>query len=245
MKSILIGLCLTTFCVQSLSSAEPKKPKYGPGVTLLATDHKFIRDNPAFDYWKLTPFYIGQQTESACSLAIATMVVNAARSSIQLSADQELVIQSELLKKLGDSEYEKKVAMGGEGINLEKMKDVLERSFQSYGLKNFSITLIRTPADSRSTQERLHQALIENEKSGSDLIVANFIQGVLTGDESVGHFAPIGAYDSKRKRVLVLDPDRQWYEPYWVSEAALLKAMIAPDKAAPQGRGYLWIKFKD
>lgn len=244
MKSKLLATSLVFAFFASLSSAEQIKPKYGSGVTLLSVDHAFIRNNPAFDYWKLTPFYIGQQTESACSLAIATMVVNAARPSGQLSADQELVIQSELLKKLGDSEYEKKVATNGEGINLEKMKDVLERSFKSYGLKDFSITMIRTPEDSRSIQERLHQALIENEKSGADLIVANFIQGVLTGDEPVGHFAPIGAYDSKRKRVLILDPDRQWYEPYWVSEAAFLKAMVTPDKAAPQGRGYLWIKFK-
>jgi hypothetical protein len=66
MKSRFIALFLTLFCAQSSSYSETKNPKYGPGVTLLSEDHQFIRNNPAFDYWKLTPFYVGQQSESAC-----------------------------------------------------------------------------------------------------------------------------------------------------------------------------------
>ena len=40
-----------------------------------------------------------------------------------------------------------------------------------------------------------------------------------------------------------MDVDRQWYEPYWVSEEALVDAMNTKDKEASLNRGYLYIKL--
>lgn len=221
-------------CISLFAGAE--KPKYGPEVTLLSASHEYIRQAAAPDYWALSPYYTGQQSESACSLAAVTMIVNAARSGASLKSDERLASQGDLLKKLNDKDYEKAVAAGGPGITLDQMKDVLEKSLKAYGVKNPHIEVVRDFS-------KLHAHLIENEKSNRNFIVANFIQGLLTGDEMVGHFAPIAGFDQKRSRVLLMDPDREWYEPYWVSEAALTKAMHSPDAAATQGRGYLFIQL--
>jgi hypothetical protein len=55
--------------------------------------------------------------------------------------------------------------------------------------------------------------------------------------------APIAAYDQKNSRVLVLDPDREWYEPYWVSEDSLLTGMATEDTTAHAFRGYIKIQL--
>ncbi|MGE0526077.1 MAG: phytochelatin synthase family protein [Bdellovibrionales bacterium] len=220
-------LCLCWLMMIVPAAAEiPKtsKAKYGPEAILLSKSHEYIQKSSAPDYWALSPYYTGQQTESACSLAALSMILNAARSNMDLKATDELVTQPQLLKRLGDPSYKKKVSTGGDGIDIDHMKTVLERSLRTYGIRDFSVRLVRTRHTSKTVQEQFHRDLSENEKSGRDFIVANFIQGILTGDELVGHYAPIGAYDAATKRVLILDPDRQWYEPYWVSEATLLKA---------------------
>lgn len=77
----------------------------------------------------------------------------------------------------------------------------------------------------------------------NNFIVVNFDQGFFTSGTGVGHFSPIGAYDAAKKRVLILDPDRQWHQPYWVSEDLLLKAMATKDSSGKHYRGYLWIKI--
>jgi len=59
----------------------------------------------------------------------------------------------------------------------------------------------------------------------------------------VGHLSPVAGYDSKEKRVLIFDSDRQYYEPYWVSEEVFLKGMNTPDKGSDAFRGLLWIRL--
>jgi hypothetical protein len=37
--------------------------------------------------------------------------------------------------------------------------------------------------------------------------------------------------------VLILDPDRQWYEPYWISVDTLLAGMATKDSGGTAYRG--------
>ena len=62
---------------------------------------------------------------------------------------------------------------------------------------------------------------------------------ILTGDPegSVGHIAPIGAYDAKKKRVLILDPDRKYYQPYWVPYEKLFDGINTTDSGNSKSRG--------
>ncbi len=82
-------------------------------------------------------------------------------------------------------------------------------------------------------------------KKGRDYILIHFLQDVVT--EAQGgpypHISPIGAYDEASKRVLVMDVDREWYEPYWVSDERLLLSMSKKTERYGLG-GYLWIRPK-
>ena len=118
----------------------------------------------------------------------------------------------------------------------------VEKSFKAYGFNEAKVEVIHVDDLSPVTRDKVHNVLVENEKTAKDFIIANFIQGVYTGDADAGHIAPIAAFDTKTKRVLVLDPDRDWYEPYWVSEETFLKGMNTQDKnAGAKYRGLVWV----
>jgi hypothetical protein len=251
----LLGTLSFSGCATSSLSAAGKsvrtpaaaeiKPKYGSEATLLSGSHEYIVKNPAPDYWAISPYYIAQQDDRSCSVAAITMIVNAAREGRKFTADDELATQQGVLKRVNDDIWTKGVGPGGHGITLDQMKPLVEKSLQKYGIETSSVTVQHIQDTSDETKASLRKVLAENEKSANDFLIINFIQGVFTGDAQVGHFAPIAAYDKSRRRVLIMDPDRQWYEPYWVSEDTLLKGMATQDgDNSGRFRGYLWVKIK-
>ena len=237
---ITASLLLSLMLVYTTTSVAEAKPKYGPEATLLSKSHEYVAKNAAPDFWAMIPYYTTQQTGSACSVASVTMVVNAARTGQELTADDELVTQNSLLKRVSDDEWIKAVGDKGRGRSLDQLGPLVERSFKAYGFNHTRAEVVHVDDESPATQKKLHDALVANEKSTGDFIILNFIQGVYTGDADAGHIAPIAAYDAKKKRALVMDPDREWYEPYWVSETTLLKGMHTLDKGGGKFRGYVW-----
>ena len=227
-----------------MASAAAKRPKYGQEATLLSKSHEYIRESEAPDYWALSPYYTAQQDERSCSVAAVTMLMNAARQKLPLTTDDELVTQKTLLSQVNNDAWKEDVGSTGHGVSLEELKVFVEASLKAYGFKNFTVEVVHTPDRSQATFSKMHQALVANEKSSDDFILANFLQGVYTGDADVGHIAPVAAYDQKRQRVLILDPDRLWYEPYWVSEKTFLAGMATHDKTSGFARGYLWAKIR-
>jgi hypothetical protein len=224
-----------------LSSALAAKPKYGPEAQLLRESHQYVKTQAAPDFWALMPYYAAQQTGSACSVASVSMVVNGARTGQALTSDDELATQNNVLKKTADEEWTQAVGDKGGGRTLAQLGALTEKAFKAYGFKDAKVEVIHadgTPA----TQAKIQKALSENEKSSKDFIIANFVQGAYTGDADVGHIAPVGAYDAKAKRVLILDPDRDWYEPYWVSEQTFIKGLATQDKGAEKPRGIVWVR---
>jgi hypothetical protein len=236
---ILIFSILITF---SLSASA--KPKYGPNATVLSKSHEYINSEKAPDYWALSPYYLPQQNAKSCSVASVAMVVNAARANMELTSDDQLATHDDLLKKVGDKKWSNAVDMSqlGGGVALDELKTDVEESLNAYGLKNYTVT-VHHMDKSQAAKDQLHKDLLENEKSANDFIIINFIQGAYTGDADVGHISPIGAYDKKKKRALVMDVDREWYEPYWVSESVLAGGMATTDKTSGHTRGYLYIKL--
>lgn len=217
------------------------RPKYGPDTTPLSRWHEFLRRQEAPDYWRLSPYYAGQVTDEACSLAALVMVLNAARADRDLPAAEELVQQAALVGRLGDRALERAVADGGEGLDLERFVEVARRAIALYDLDQWSVAAQRVGQDAADNIAALRAVLVRNEQSADDLIVANFRQDVLTGDPqgAVGHWAPLAAYDLRTDRVLLLDPDRRWYEPYWVPLERLAAAIATRDETSGRRRGYV------
>ena len=249
----VLGLGLILVCATHFSLADPK-PKYGPDAIPLSTDSNYLRSHPAGDFWALMPYYTAQQTGSACSIASVTMVMNGLRAGQSLTADDELISQNLLLAKVKDSAWTKAVGPKGEGASLDQLGKYISEALRAYGFadgskdpKNgsgYGVEVWHAPDTSEESLNQLEKFLSENESSAKNFIIINFLQGVATGDALAGHIAPLGEYDRVHRRVLILDPDRQWYEPYWVSTQVLLKSMATLDKGAGKNRGLVFIRTK-
>jgi Phytochelatin synthase len=224
-------------------------PKYGPegapqAVPLVqATD--YFRQAPAPDYWAMAGFYVPQFNGAACSVASVTMALNAARAKLAKNSESKVITQQALLSQIG-GEWKKRVdpTLGlskVRGVTLDLLAKFAEEAFHKNGFEKARAEVVRLDPKFRTSLQRLQADLAENEKSDSDFILINFDQKLFTDDSEAGHISPVAAYDSKNHRVLVMDPDREWYEPYWVSDQRLLEAMATIDPETRQMRGYVRI----
>jgi hypothetical protein len=218
-------------------SVEPKeaKPKIGPDAIPVGSATEYLRKNPAPDYWAISPFYIAQETDSDCSIASATIVLNVLRGVPILSAD-ELVTPRALNEAVNNQQWIAQTRQGGEGVTFAEMRAYLEQSLRAYGAEDYEIAVFLPSAASSSNLESLRALLMQNEQSDRDIVLVYFNQGVLTGDWDGPHISPVGAYDSATQQVLIMDVDRRWYVPYWSSLPRLFESMLRP---TPESFGHL------
>jgi hypothetical protein len=228
------------------ADAPPPGPKLVPPTVRMFEDHAYLVKKAAPDYWALSPYYLPQSKGSWCSVASVAMLVNAARAHMKLTAADELVTQEKLLEKVDTAQWNLQVNGKGRGIGLDELGPIVHDSLKAYGIAVDKVTTVHVDSDDAATRKRIHEILVENEKSDADFILVNYLQSEFTGDPEgkVGHIAPVAAYDAATKRVLILDPDRQYYEPYWVSEDAFIKGMLTFDKTMKANRGLVRVKVR-
>jgi hypothetical protein len=220
-------------------------PKYGPGVRALSLDAEPLRRNASPDFWNLIPYYVPQQDSRSCSAASFVMMLNAFDvSKGERRAEDRLIDQKAFLKLMQDWKPIERFfgrLIPGKTISLEEFGGIATEALKRRGYTQLKVEVIH--AEGQGWRERVEAALKANESSAKDLILANFLQSELTGDPEgkVGHVAPVGAYDSRSGRVLILDPDREYYEPYWVTLGTFLKGLETRDSDAGRNRGILWI----
>jgi protoporphyrinogen oxidase len=90
--------------------------------------------------------------------------------------------------------------------------------------------------------ERSGGALHSTSKNG--FVIVNFLRRAL-GEEIGGHISPLGAYDEKSDRFLILDVARYKYPPVWVKTADLFDAMNTPDSDNDnKTRGYVLVSSR-
>jgi len=210
-----------------ISGAAEFSPKYAPENAPLAVPLKkrpaFIRSAPAPDFWALVPYYEGMRGPHSASAASAAMALNALRQETRYSSADELITEESLLTATSAQGWAEKLA--GEkpaGVALAEFGALFEASLSTFGVKA-SVRTIPVSGDAAAVRKHL----VDNERSDRDFLIALYKQSEFTGDPegAVGVFAPVGAYDAERDAVLILETDRKWYEPYWVSLETFVKAM--------------------
>lgn len=246
--AVMIGLLVTVFVV---CAAETPRPKYGPSAVPISRDHTYFQTpgHLAPDYWALSPFYVPQLNEYDCSVASVAAVVNAlTRSNRQLKESDRNATSTSLLESVKTARWAERVQKGGVdgqvGLTLEQLAEVLAEALRLNGVKTSRIETVRVTAADEATQELWRSALAANETSAADMLLIHFTQDTLTGSGGgpYPHISPIAAYDSASGRALVLDVDRNYYEPYWAPARMILKAMAA---STPQYGHGGWIRVSN
>jgi hypothetical protein len=236
-----VTILKTLFAPLSLSllagvaaAEDAAKPKLGPAAIPITADHAYLNKADAPDYWAISPFYIHQQTSSACSLASVTIAVNAMRGLPALSEDT-LVTQDNLLEATKDKRWAEQAADEGDGVTFSDLVEDTTQSLKAFDIKA-DVAAAQPSKDQAATLEAFRAMLVENEASAKDMVLVYFNQGVVTGDWDGPHVSPIGAYDATTDRVLIMDVDREWYVPYWTKTETLFDALKRP---APADQGVL------
>lgn len=214
-----------------------QQSRYVPGVVSIILEHHYMRTHNAPVYWKISPYYLPQPTDASCSLASATMVINALRIPQMQYANQSLATTNSVMHSTNDS-WANDVKQGGIGVTLDQLGSFLAQAIKAYRILPTNLEVIHA-TEAKEFATKFHQALLEGEKTGRTFIIVNFDQKFISGTESIGHFAPVGAYNVNSKQVLIMDPDREFFEPYWVPEHRLLKSMETVDIDAQRSRGFI------
>jgi hypothetical protein len=237
--ALLLILALTPLTA-AVAETQERKPKLASAAVPLLRPDDYLRSHPAPDFWTLLAFYVPQATDAACSVASITMALNAVRGLPPFAADP-IITQQRLLERVADERWTAATAQGGSGVTWAELERYLLEGLRAYQVP--AALQVWRPSDaSVATLQQLRDLLAQNEQSSADVIVGVFDQGVLTGDVNIGHVSPIAAYDQQNKRVLVMDVDREWYVPYWVSDELLLEAMLRPSPQDPERGGVLRIR---
>jgi hypothetical protein len=231
----LLLLALLSAVAGQPAAAREARPKLGPDAVPIMERTEYLRIAPAPDYWKLSAFYVPQQTSSACSAASITMALNFLLG-LPASAEEPIVVQPLLLTKIGGAGWADEIAEGGSGVTFVEFVSLVNESLAAFGLEDHVVEIVRPADDTPETLAMLRQTLSTNEASDEDIVLVYFNQGVLTGDWNGPHISPIAAYDQEARQVLIMDVDREWYVPYWTADTRLLEAMLRP---APAEHGRL------
>jgi hypothetical protein len=236
--------------------AGAETPKYSPVNGALAVplsaDNAYFRDpaHPAYDYWNLSSFYVPQYTGAACSAASVSMALNALLNARRQRGDEEEnITQEKLVEKTAGLKWRELVSAEGldgrHGLTLDQLAQVSKEALAAYGAAGFTVSSAAVNGQGALALENFRRALSGNEKSPSDIMLLHFTQDTLTGAPGgpYAHISPVGAYDEKTHRVLLMDVDREWYEPYWASDTQVFKAMAVKTPAFGSG-GYVIIRGK-
>jgi hypothetical protein len=221
--------------------------KYGPKAIPLLRDNQYFRGTDAKDFWSLMPFYAPQMNEYSCSVASIAIVFNAIIKRRDGIPDTEPnITQDMLLDSVKDVPLRALVSKQGfrgrHGLTLEELRTVAEQAAFIHGFRAY----VTVHSFRKRSLEELRSILLANEEDPMDFLMAHFVQDDLTGARGgpYAHISPIGAYDGKTRRVLILDVDRDWYSPYWVPDEDLLTAMNHETKPLGTG-GFVRVRFEN
>jgi hypothetical protein len=219
-----------------------QQSRYVPGVVSIIQEHSYIRTHSAPVYWNISPYYLPQPTDASCSLASATMLINALRIPQMQYANQKLATTNSVVRSTNDA-WKNAVKQGGSGVTLDQFGSFLTQAMKAYHIQPTNIEVIHATGV-KDIATKFHQALLDGEKTGRTYLIVNFDLKLISRTESSGHFAPVGAYDVNTKRVLIMDPEREFFEPYWVPEHRLLNSMETKDPDAHINRGFVVVTLK-
>ncbi|MCM0605724.1 MAG: hypothetical protein KA715_13550 [Xanthomonadaceae bacterium] len=214
------------------------KSKYAPETLRAIDDHKYLQKNHAPDFWAMIFHYV-PQGENMCQTASMAAIFNALKNKQDLDSETKNITQADIVAKVNDPEWIQAMK-DHKCFSMDRFSEVLKKALNIYFPDQYQVKVIHVDSLEKGAINGYLSDFTENEKTDQDFIIANFDQAVFTGEsEPAGHISPIAAYDKTSQKVLVLDVDREWYTPYWVSTETFFKGMNTQDKGVSKARGYI------
>ncbi len=167
--------------------------------------------------WK---HYVKQFHGSSCSVASVVCVVNALRD---IKGKPSQITQMQILNDVSAGNWKKRMSPEGDngrrGLPLKLLGKIVKASLDTYQIPCQHVAIVeakKDPGDSEVLKADLWKRLQEFE-DGTGVIIAHFDQGVYVKALNIPHNSPVGGFDAKTGKVIILDVDSFQEHPYEIS----------------------------
>jgi hypothetical protein len=210
------------------------------------------------DFFKLSNHFETQSNRVYCGPTTAAIVLNAlrARKAKVIPTDPTVLFSEEkkylpknfnpsypqyTQRNVFDLQYaigtKTKLEVLGKPIKGQKDFGFQIRQFAKF-LKAHKLKVDLHVIDKNSDQKLLKEKIIENLESPEDYVLVNYKRSAL-GQKGGGHLSPLGAYDKKTDRFLIMDVKADLYAWVWVTSKDLFKSMNTFDTL--ENRGFMLV----
>ena len=184
-------------------------------------------------YFPLASNFLTQKTQSYCGVASIVMVLNALGVPAPPVPEYEpyrTFTQDNVLSVRTDAVLPRET-LARQGMTLDQIGGIL-------GTQPVKADVHHASDSSVDEFRRLASAYLGEP---GHFVVVNYLRKAL-GEQVGGHISPLGAYDAKADRFLILDVARYKYPPVWVKTADMFAAMNTPDAANDsKSRGFVLV----
>jgi hypothetical protein len=188
----------------------------------------------------------------SCSAAAVATVVNAIRRISSPPGLFRALSQQEVLRRVDCHHWRERVSdqgyRGSHGMPLLEFGEAVQAALSAcriFAARVQTVEIRPEMGDLEVRKKRLQRVLRALTEEPGDFLIAHFTQGEYFGDWYGGHISPVGAYDNRSERVLVLDVDPECPTPYWVSLDRFFEGLLGRSKVIGRpGGGYVRIELK-
>jgi hypothetical protein len=201
-------------------------------ATLVALDSPegqqlFAEADARVDYWPLSEQFVTQRSGNFCGVASGVMVLNALQVSAPLDGElgAPYFTQDDFFNECARRVLSPTLMPG---MTIDQLADLLR----------CHPATARAVHAADTTLAEFRALAAKNLATPGDFLVVNYDRAGV-GQDKMGHISPLGAYDSKADKFLLLDVARYKYPPVWVDAAALFAAMSTDDPVSAKTRGFV------
>ncbi|MBV9978273.1 MAG: phytochelatin synthase family protein [Hyphomicrobiales bacterium] len=220
-KSSLLGAAFAFgLLVADANSETLRLPDNLVGFSSRDGESYFAESDAREAYFPLASNFLTQKTQSYCGVASIVMVLNALNIPAPAVPEYEpyrTFTQDNLLTPRTDAVLPRDV-LARQGMTLDQIGGILLTQpvqAEVHHAAQSSVDEFRSLARSYLGQP-------------GHFVLINYLRRMI-GQESGGHISPLGAYDGKTDRFLVLDVARYKYPPVWVKTSDIFGAMNTQD----------------
>jgi Phytochelatin synthase len=184
-------------------------------------------------YFPLASNFLTQKTQAYCGVASIVMVLNALgvpAPAVPEYTPYRTFTQDNVLDERTDAILPREV-LARQGMTLDQIGGILATQPVKAEVHHAS--------DSSADEFRKLASAYLAEPG--HFVIVNYLRKAI-GEEIGGHISPLGAYDAKADRFLILDVARYKYPPVWVKTAEIFGAMNTPDASnGDKTRGFVLV----
>jgi hypothetical protein len=194
-------------------------------------EHYLLESGALEAYFPLSTQFVTQKTQAYCGIASMTMVLNAIHATAPSTPEYEpyhVFTQDNVLDDKTD-EILPRALLARQGTTLDQLGALL--AYRGVTAE------VHHAGDEALDVFRANARAALGAKD--HFVIINYLRKTL-GQEIGGHISPLGAYDEKQDRFLVMDVARYKYPPVWVKASDLYDSMNTPDRVNEgKTRGYV------